>query len=565
MAEMARGESSHVWDRGYPSNVDWRAPIETKPVFQVLDETVRRFPDTTAADFMGKTWTYRQLGEFVDRAAKGFQAIGIGKGTKVGLFLPNTPYFVIAYFAALKAGATVVNFNPLYADREIRHQIDDSGTEVMVTLDLKVLYDKLTPMLTGTTLRKIIVAPMAGILPFPKNWLFPLLKHRDRAHGIPRDDRHVRWKDLVGNDGRFRPVDIDLNDVAVLQYTGGTTGTPKGAMLTHANVSANIHQAALWFDGAEEGGETMMGVLPFFHVFAMTVVMLLSVRIAARIVMMPRFDLVECLKLIQQKRATLFPAVPTIYTAINNHPNVSQYDLTSLRFCISGGAALPVEAKSTFETRTGCKLVEGYGLTESSPIACANPLFGVNKPGSIGLPLPGTEVHIISLEDGRTSMPMGERGEVCLRGPQIMTGYLGREDETASTLVDGLLHTGDVGYLDEDGYTFIVDRIKDLIIAGGYNVYPRTVEEAIYLHPAVSEVVVAGLPDPYRGQTVKAYIKLGEGESLTAEDLKVFLKDKLSPIEMPKQIEFRDELPKTMIGKLNRKALVEEEAAKVSS
>ncbi len=565
MADVAQNESTHPWLNAYPSNVDWYAPIETKPVFEILDATVRRFPDKTAADFMGKTWSYRQLGEQVDRVAKGLQDLGLGQGSKVGLFLPNCPYFVVTYFAALKIGAIVVNFNPLYADREIRHQIGDSGTEIMVTLDLKALYDKLSPMMGDGTLKRIVIAPMTGILPFPKNWLFPLFKRKEQARGIPADDRHIHWDRLTGNDGKFRPVEIALGDVAILQYTGGTTGVPKGAMLTHANVSANIHQAALWFDGAEEGGETMMGVLPFFHVFAMTVVMLLSIRIGARIIMMPRFELVECLKLIHEKRATLFPAVPTIYTAINNHPNVGQYDLTSLRFCISGGAALPVEAKSTFETKTGCKLVEGYGLTESSPIACANPLFGVNKAGSIGLPLPGTEVHIVSLEDGKTPMPMGERGEVCLRGPQIMKGYLGREDETAATLVDGLLHTGDVGYLDEDGYTFIVDRIKDLIIAGGYNVYPRNVEEAIYLHPAVSEVVVAGLPDPYRGQTVKAYIKLAEGQDLDADALKAFLQDKLSPIEMPKHVEFREELPKTMIGKLNRKALVEEEAAKTAS
>ena len=559
MGEAARNLPERSWERSYPAEVDWNAPIPSRPLTALLDEAATRFADRPCLDFMGKRTSYAEVARMVDRAAKGFQAAGVGKGVRVGLFLPNTPYYVICYYAILKAGGTVVNFNPLYAERELEHQIADSGIEMMVTLDLKVLYDKMARMLAESRLKRLVVCSMADILPFPKNLLFPVVKRAEIAR-IPTDDRHLLFKQLVANDGRPQPVAIDPDeDIAVLQYTGGTTGVPKGAMLTHANLHANTIQCALWFHGARPGQERMLGVLPFFHVFAMTVVMNFSIRFGAEIVMLPRFDLNQVMETIHKKKPTLFPAVPTIYTAINHHKNLSQYDLSSIRFCISGGAPLPVEVKETFERNTGCTLVEGYGLSEASPVATANPMTGVNKAGSIGLPLPGTVIEIVSLEEPRRVLPPGEKGEVCIRGPQVMKGYWKKPGETAMTLVDGRLHTGDVGTMDEDGYTFIVDRIKDMILCSGFNVYPRNVEEAIYLHPAVAECVVAGLPDEYRGQTVKAYIRLDDGQSLTREDLLDFLKDKLSPIEMPKVIEFRDELPKTMIGKLNRKALLDEE------
>ena len=334
-------------------------------------------------------------------------------------------------------------------------------------------------------------------------------------------------------------------------------------MLTHANLSANIAQSRLWFVAAREGQEKTLGVLPFFHVFAMTVVMGLSIEIGAEIILLPRFELDQVMKTIDGKKPTLFPAVPTIYTAVANHPDLSKYDVTSIRMCISGGAPLPVEVKQRFEHLTGATVTEGYGLTESSPVACCNPFTSENKPGSIGLPLPGTTIEIVSLEDRSKVLGVGERGEVTIRGPQVMKGYWNQPEETAATLVDGRLHTGDVGTIDADGYVYIVDRIKDLILAGGFNIYPRNVEEALYLHPAVAECVVAGVPDDYRGETVKAYIKLSAGHGhTTPEDFKAFLKDKLSPIEIPKHWEFRDELPKTMIGKLSRKALLDEEAAR---
>ncbi|MGK9236994.1 long-chain fatty acid--CoA ligase [Inquilinus limosus] len=563
MTEAYASERPNAWAKLYPPNIHWSQPIEPRPLYAILDDAVAKFGDRPCATFMDKTLSYGQIGDLVARAAKGFQAAGVGKGSRVGLFLPNCPYYVICYFALLKCGAVVVNFNPLYAERELITKIDDSGTELMVTLDLAQLHGKLAPLLGRTALKRILVCPMAGVLPFPKNLLFPIVKRREVAK-VPQDGRHLRWAELVRNDGRFAPVPIaPEEDLAVLQYTGGTTGTPKAAMLTHANLYANAVQAGCWFEGMVPGQDRMLAVLPFFHVFAMTVAMNLAIWAGAEIIMLPRFELETVMKTIHEKKPTLFPAVPTIYTAIANFPERAKYDLSSLKRCISGGAPLPVEVKHAFEAATGCKLVEGYGLSEASPIATCNPLFGVNKEGSIGIPLPQTIVEIVSLDDRTTVLPTGERGEVCIRGPQVMKGYWNRPEESAEALHGGRLHTGDVGTMDEDGYIFIVDRIKDLILCSGFNVYPRNVEEAIYLHPAVEECIVAGVPDPYRGQTVKAYIKLRAGQSLTADGLVEFLKDKLSPIEMPKQIEFRDQpLPKTLIGKLSRKAVLEEEAAK---
>lgn len=562
----ANNISSWPWLKSYPPGIDWSARMEAAPVSALLDRTVQQYGDKPGFDFMGKVTSWKDIGDQVNRMAKGLQGLGVKKGTRVGLFLPNCTYFLIAYYAVLKAGGTAVNFNPLYAPKELTHQIKDSQTEIMVTLDLKILYDKLFEIREGAGLGRILVCSFADILPFPKSILFPVLKRKDVAH-IGNED-FVTWlSDIDVNDGQVAPVTIDPeNDIAVLQYTGGTTGVPKGAMLTHANVTANTNQCAAWFLGAKPG-EKMLGVIPFFHVFAMTAVLNLSVRMGFEIVVpVPRFELDKTLKAIHKLRPHYFPAVPAIYNAINNHPKLAQYDLTSLRFCMSGGAPLPVEVKKAFEKNTGCVVVEGYGLTETTPVVCVNPVVGENKPGSIGLPLPGTIVEIIDPDDKTTPMPRGERGELCVRGPQVMKGYWGNPQATDDVLRGGRLHTGDIAMIDNDGYVFIVDRIKDLILVNGYNVYPRNVEEAIYLHPGVEECIVAGLPDQQRGETVKAWIKPKAGQSLTAEEMKAFLQDKISPIEMPRQIEIRDTpLPKTMIGKLSRKDMLAEEMAKNKS
>jgi long-chain acyl-CoA synthetase len=554
------------WAKKYPASVDWQVPLPVCPLYDILDKAVRDYPTHIAVDFLGRLYTYAEIGALAAKAAKGLQGIGVKKGDKVGLFLPNTPFYLILYFATLKIGATVVNFNPLYADREVEHQIRDAEVSVMATVDVPSVYGKLAKMLGRTCLKRIIVGRMAEVLPPLLAFLYPFIKFRDVAP-VPNDVQHVFFSALINNDGKFTPVSIDPNtDIAVLQYTGGTTGVPKGAMLTHANLAANAVQSRLEMPKAELGREVMLGVLPFFHVFAMTAVMNFTILLGGKIIMLPRFDLKQVIKTIHKKKPTIFPAVPTIYTAINHYKHLSRYNLRSIRFCISGGAPLPVEIKRDFERLTGCVLVEGYGLSETSPVATVNPVDGENKTGSIGLPLPGTYIDIVSLDDGKTLMPTGEKGEVCIRGPQVMAGYWKQPAETANVMTrtdDGMrLHTGDVGYMDADGYTFIVDRIKDMIAAGGFKIYPRHVEEAIYLHSAVEECIVAGVPDEYRGQTVKAFIKLREGQVLTAEDLKKFLKDKLSPMEMPKIVEFRTGLPKTLIGKLSRKMVLEEEAGK---
>ncbi|GIL40030.1 long-chain-fatty-acid--CoA ligase [Roseiterribacter gracilis] len=564
--QLASGQTvEYPWFKAYPADVAWNAPLQLKPMPTVLAETVERVGDHAAIDFMGKVTSYRELGALVDRAAKGLLALGVKKGTRVGLFLPNCVYAVAAYYAAMKAGATVVNSNPLYTEREVRHQVEDSGIEIMITLDVAMLHAKLVPLLGSSSIKKLVMCSMAEALPFPKSLLYPLVKHKDIARW-PRDANHVAWRDLVANDGKFdAPVLDALNDIAVLQYTGGTTGTPKGAMLTHANLCANTEQASLWCGSGLQltTRDKMLGVIPFFHVFGMTAVMNFAILRGITIVPLPRFDIKQTLETIAKKKITIFHAVPTIYTAMNNHPDRLKYDLSSIRLCISGGAPLPMEVKEQFEHGTGCSLVEGYGLSETSPIACCNPPTGRSKSGSIGLPVPQTIVEIVSLEDRTTLVACGEKGEVCISGPQVMKGYWNKPAETADVMNGARFHTGDVGYMDEDGYTFIVDRLKDIVIASGYKIYPRKVEEEIYQHPAVEECVAGGIKDAYRGETLKVWIKCREGMTLSDAELRAFLKDRLSPIEMPKLVEFRDvPLPKTLIGKLSRKALLDEEAAK---
>lgn len=556
-------ESTPLWQKSYPANLSWNDKVPVYPVFDMMEKTAQQFAERPAFDFLGAKWTWGDMYDEAMRLAKGLQALGVGKGTKVGLFLPNSPTFIIAYYAVMRAGGTAVNYNPLYTAKELAHQIEDSHTDIMISADLALLYDKMKQMLTDTRLQKLVVCHFPDLLPQPKKTLFKLLKGRELSK-IPTSDRISLYKDVINNDGKPAAVDIDpVNDIAVLQYTGGTTGVPKGAMLTHQNVVANTEQVVMWLGDGKPGQEKMVGVLPFFHVFAMTAVMNLSVRMGYEIVALPRFELMQTLKLIHRTKPQFFPGVPAIYNGINNCKKVGKFDLSSLRFCISGGAPLPVEVKKSFEAKTGCVVVEGYGLTEATPVLSCNPPVGANKPGSIGMPLPGTIIEIINPDDKKTPVPIGERGELCARGPQVMKGYWNNKEATDDVLRDGLLYTGDIAIMDEDGYFYIVDRIKDLIITNGYNVYPRNVEEAIYLHPAVEECIVAGIPDSNRGEIVKAWVKLKEGRELTIEDLKIFLKDKLSPMEMPKQIEFRAEpLPKTMIGKLSRKDIVAQELAK---
>ena len=557
--------TEHAWIRSYPKDVDWHMPLEPAPLFQILDEAVARSADRPCTTFMGRTLSYGEIGALVDQAAAGLQQLGVIKGTKVGLLLPNTPTFVIYYFAILKAGGVAVNFNPLYSLDELVFQVRDSETELMVTLDLKVLFDKVEPLIANNTLKGAVVASFPALLPAAKAVLFKLFKSKElaRPRSSPVRDKLRLDSEVLCDPALFEPVAIDpTTDIAVLQYTGGTTGTPKGAMLTHANVFSNVCQIGAWAPDLAYGQERSLAALPFFHVFAMTVVMNLGIRYAAEMVLMPRFVLNDALDLISKNRLTLLAGVPTLFNAILNHPDIKSYDLSSLRFCLSGGAALPIEIKEKFDAVTGCSLVEGYGLSEASPVATCNPLDAPARKGSIGLPIPGTIVSLRDLTDPSREVAKGERGEICIAGPQVMSGYWNRPAETAAQFTGTFLRTGDVGIMDDDGYFYIVDRIKDLIICSGYNVYPRRIEEALYEHAAVEEVVVIGITDKYRGEAPKAFVKLKSGQKATKAELMKHLEIKISKLELPADIEFRDTLPKTMIGKLSKKELKAEEAQK---
>ena len=544
------------WIKSYPKGVAWDARFRPALVGTLLDQAVQAYGARPCSYFMGKRMSFAEIGELSDRAARGLQALGVGEGVRVGLLLPNTPTFLIFYYGVLKAGGTVVNFNPLYSLDEIEFQIRDSGTSVMVTLDLALLFDKVTAMLGRGALEKAVVASFPSLLPSLKSAGFKLLR-RARLANVNASgfgDRIVPERTLLANDGRYERPSITSDAIAVLQYTGGTTGTPKGAMLSHANLTINVGQVRAWRNQHTTEADRVLGILPLFHVFAMTAVMNYSVAGGMEMILVPKFELIPTLKLIGKLRPTMMPGVPTLFNAMLRHPRAARFDLTSLEYCISGGAALPAEVKHGFEAITGSGVVEGYGLSETSPVVTCNPVEN-GKEGSIGLPLPATEISIRSLDDPCREMPSGEPGEICVSGPQVMTGYWNKPQETEAAFVGRYFRTGDVGYMDEDGYIFIVDRIKDMINVSGFKVYPRRIEDALYAHGAVAEVTVVGIPDDYRGEAPKAFVKLKEGAAATATELHEFLREKLSKMELPAEIEFRDELPKTMIGKLSKKEL----------
>ena len=554
------------WLTHYPQHVDWNEQFVPTPVQNLLDVTVAKYATKTATSFLGRTMTYGEIGRLADRAAKGLQSLGVKKGTKVGLFLPNCPTFIVFYYAILKAGGTVVNFNPLYTVEELAYQIRDSDTEMMVTLDLKVLFDKVDALLDNGALKRAVVGSFPALLPAAKSVLFKLFKGRElaRVNASSNAAKVVLESTLIDNDGKFTATVIDpLEDIAVLQYTGGTTGTPKGAMLTHANLTINVRQSIAWTRHlTRTGAERILGILPFFHVFAMSGIMNFGIAEAYEIIIMPRFVLDDTMKLIDKSKPTIMPGVPTIFSAIMNHRDARKLDLSSLKICLSGGAPLPAEVKKGFEALTGAQVVEAYGLSETSPGATVNPLDGTAKAGSIGQPLPGTIISIREVGKPEMEVPLGQPGEICIKGPQVMKGYYKQPEATAETFVGDFFRTGDVGYMDPEGFIFIVDRIKDMIICSGFKVYPRHLEEKIYEHPAVEEVTVIGIKDKYRGEAPKAFIKLKAGETATVEDIRKHLETRLSKIEMPAEIEFRNELPKTMIGKLSKKELKAEEVSK---
>ena len=506
--------ADHPWIKNYPDGVKWDAELPLMPVQQLLDDAVKRWPDNPAIEFMGRTLSYSEFGDLVNHAAKGFQLLGVGPGVHVGLYLPNTPHYPIAFFGALKAGATIVNYSPLDAERVLAHKIDDSETDFLVTLDLAVLYPQMGRLAASSRLKKLIVGNLAD---YAAHWaaVRAHLQAAGQLAPVAVDDKHMGFAQLLANDGAYEPHALgDLRQAVVaLQYTGGTTGLPKGAMLTHANLAAACAQYFATSQGnprvLTEGVERVLVVLPLFHIYALTVNLLYGVRLGALMVLHPRFDVDAVIKDLIDKKISLFAGVPTMYMAMAAHPRVIAGELKSLQFCGSGGAPLPVEVGQRFMELTGCKLNEGWGMTETSPTGTFTPVHGMRKAGSCGMPLPGIELKFESLTDPEQDAALGEPGELCIRGPNVMKGYWKNDAATAKSMTrDGFFRSGDVARMDADGFVFIVDRTKDMLLCGGYNVYPRVIEEAIYEHPSVEEVCVIGIPDEYRGQSPKAFIKL---------------------------------------------------------
>jgi len=536
----------------------------------VLEETARKYPDHTATIFKDAKLTFRELNEAVDRFAAALQGLGVKKGDRVAIHLLNIPQFPIAYYAALRIGGIVVPCNPIYTAREMRHQLQDSGAEIIVTLSL--MYPLVKQIRAETKLRHVIVANIKTYLPPILKLLFTLLKEKKGGHrvDISGDADTYRFTDLLAQaSAKPQPVEITWDDTAVLMYTGGTTGVSKGAQLTHKNILANTIQCKAWIN-AGEGQDISLTALPLYHSFAMTTCMNLDTLIGAAMLLIPDpRDLEDVLKNITKHKPTFYPGVPAMYVAINNHPELSKYDVSSIKACVSGAAGLPVEVQKRFQELTGARLAEGYGLSEASPVTHANPVFGENRVGTIGLPWPDTEVKIVDSVTGDQVLGVGEEGELCIRGPQVMKGYWNLPTETANTLRpdpeggDPWLHTGDIAVMDEDGYFKIVDRKKDMILgAGGYNIYPREVEDVLYEHSKVLEVAAAGIPVEGKGERVKVYIVLKSGETATEEEIIAFCRENLAPYKVPKFVEFRAELPKTNVGKILRRVLVEQDLKK---
>lgn len=551
-----------IWLKHYDDGVPESLDIPNTTFYKILTNSIKEFGDRPAFSFMGKSLTFEELVQYVDQFSAALYEMGVRKHTRVAVHLPNLPQYPIVHFAILKLGAIIVPTNPLYVEREIKHQLNDSGAEYIVTLD--ILFKKVKNVWGETGIKKIITTGVKEYLPGLLKLLYPIkAKKEGTLVKISQEENVHFFQDLIKEN--FTSVSeekIDPEDIAMFLYTGGTTGLSKGAVLTHKNLLTNTYQIRSWMIDCEEGNESVISALPFFHSYGLTTCLHFAVVTKSNAILIPRFDTKTVLKSIQKYKASMFPGVPTMYIAINNFPGVKKFNIDSVRACMSGGAALPVEVQKEFERITGGRLVEGYGLSETSPVTHINPMYGLRKEGSIGIPIPLTSAKI--MDSNMKEVPVGEIGELAVSGPQVMKEYWNKPEETDMVLRDGWLFTGDMAKMDEDGYFFIVDRKKDMIIAGGFNIYPRDIEEVLFTHPKISEAVVAGIPDEYRGETVKAYIVLQEGEQASEEEIIDFCKQNLAKYKIPRIIEFRKELPKSMIGKVLRRVLVEEEKKKVS-
>jgi len=563
-----------VWHKHYEQGVPHSLTYPEAPLFKLLDDAADEYPDRPAIIFgavahklPGKplidgSMNYRTLRDAVNRFANALVKMGIKKGDRVAIYLPNSPQFAIAFYGTLKAGGIIAPVNPIYTPRELEFILQDSGAETIVVLSQ--FYPKLQSVRGKTRIKRAIVTNIKEYFPGILKTLFTLAMEKKEGHRVEAAPGDVWFQDILKQESTVPPaVQVGWNDDAVLLYTGGTTGLPKAAELTHGNLYANAMQLGAWVPTARKGQEVYLTALPMFHSYSMTTCMNNSIMLAGTMILIPNpRDMEHVLKSIDTHKPTFFPGVPTMYTAINNNPETRHFDLKSIRACLSGAAGLPVEVAKTFQEITGARLVEGYGLSEASPVVTANPVFGENRIGTIGVPVPDTDVKLFDVDSGTQEVPVGQSGELCVRGPQVMKGYWNKPDETAKALRDGWLHTGDIATMDEDGYFRIVDRLKEMIISGGYNIYPREIEEVLYQHPAVLEATAIGVPDAYRGESAKAFVVLKVGQQATADELIAFCKLNLAPYKVPKSVEFRDSLPKTMIGKILRRELVAEEKQK---
>jgi len=561
------------WTRHYDPDVPASLVYPSVPLQAMLDDAAENHPSSTATIFFTRKRSYRSISDAAWRFANGLRRLGVKTGDRVALVLPNSPQFVIAFYGALRAGAVVVPCNPLYTPPELQHQLADSGSTIVVTLSRFYPVVKAARAVASrpgapapASVEHVIVTNIKEEMPPILRVLFTLAKEKKDGHRQPfaGDPGAVSFKEVLTAPADPFDAGTGPDDLAVLQYTGGTTGTSKGAMLSHRALVANTLQCRAWFTNLRDGADVAMAVMPFFHVYGLTVVMSLTVQGAAAMILEPQFELERVLKDVQRYRPKLFCGAPRIYNAINNSPLAQKYDLRSIEACVSGSAPLLVETHRRFVELTGASLVEGYGLTEAAPVTHCNPLFGEGKQkvGSIGIPYPDVESKIVDLETGEQEMPPGEPGELILRGPQLMDGYYKRPEETAQTLRNGWLYTGDIATVDPDGYVSIVDRKKEMIIVSGFNVYPREVEEALATHPAVMDAAAIGVPHPIKGEEVKAFVVLKPGAKATADEIRAHCEKHLAPFKRPKEIEFRDSLPKTLIGKTLRRQLAQEEKAK---
>lgn len=556
-------DPEYAWRTAYRHPGPWDQSFPPATMVELFQKSAQAHPDAPLLDFMGRRYTYRETLDGANRVACGLKALGYGRGDRVGLFLPNVPHYVAAYYGILKLGATVVNFSPLYTVEELAAQVADSGTRLLFTLSATALLPTALKVLEKSALERLVVGSVAGALPPAKSLFYRLLRGSEVAPR-PDDPRVSAFSRLIANDGACDAVALDPDrDLALIQYTGGTTGTPKGAMLTHQNLSANARQVALLDPELGKAADRILGVLPFFHVFANTCVLNRTVITGGEIVMLPRFNAKQALAELRRTRPRSLPGVPTMYQALLDAPGMKPDDFRSLRFCISGGAPLPSQLKEGWEALTGARLIEGYGLSESSGVISTNPYEGLNKPGTIGQPIVGTRVRLVDKEDPGRPAPEGEPGEIVAQGPQIMKGYWNRPDADAKVFVQDAegghwLRTGDVGTIDEDGYIRIVDRLKDMIAVGGFKVFPSQIEAVLYRHPDVKEALVIGLPDTYHGELPHAYVTLNEGAQATGPEIYLWLNSQLGKHERVAEVAVRDNLPKTMIGKLSRKDLIAE-------